>query len=166
MAALGSILFFFAAPGTVAGLIPWWISRWQTRDGYPLALRVLGGVLLAMALGILILAFVQFVVEGLGTPAPVAETKTLVVGGIYRYVRNPMYVAIDSAIFAQALLFGQGSLAWYGALITLVQAGFVKLYEEQRLRERFGPQYDEYRQAVPGWWPRLRPWTPESAARS
>jgi protein-S-isoprenylcysteine O-methyltransferase Ste14 len=100
---------------------------------------------------------VRFVVEGLGTPAPVAPTEHLVVGGLYRYVRNPMYVAVASTIVGQALLLGQLVLLPYAALFLAVTATFVRLHEEPALRRRYGAQYDAYRRAVPGWWPRLSP---------
>src|SRR5262252_8791937 len=107
--ALGSALFLVLAPGVVAGLVPWWLTDW--RFGTPLAwweaLRVPGLVLTTAATTILVIAFAHFVVEGVGTPAPVAPTQHLVVGGVYRFVRNPMYLAVVGAIIGQALLLGQ-----------------------------------------------------------
>ena len=94
------------APGVVAGLIPWWVTGWEMRAvPYWAPLRVLGGVLIAAGVLVLLHAFLRFVVEGLGTPAPVAPTERLVVGGLYRYVRNPMYLAVGAIIFGQALLW-------------------------------------------------------------
>jgi protein-S-isoprenylcysteine O-methyltransferase Ste14 len=158
---LGTILFFFVAPGAVVGLGPWLLTGWRMADPFPFyaPVRVVGAVLLVAAVGFLGTAFVRFVVEGLGTPAPIAPTEHLVVGGIYRYLRNPMYVAVVAAIAGQAMLFGQGGLLWYAAAIALVQAAFVRFYEEPELRQRYGAEYDAYREAVPGWWPRRRPWT-------
>jgi protein-S-isoprenylcysteine O-methyltransferase Ste14 len=157
----GTILFFFVAPGVVVGLGPWLLSGWRMADRFPLyvVVRVVGAVLLVAAVGFLVNAFVRFVVEGLGTPAPTAPTEHLVVGGIYRYVRNPMYVAVVAAIIGQAMLLGQAVLLWYAAAIALAQAVFVRFYEEPNLRQRYGAEYDAYRQAVPAWWPRLRPWS-------
>ena len=86
----------------VAGLIPWLLTGWRLQAA-PLAVRVTGGVLIALGLAFLLHAFARFVVEGLGTPAPVAPTARLVVGGIYRYVRNPMYLAVGATIVGQAL---------------------------------------------------------------
>ncbi|HZJ55116.1 MAG TPA: isoprenylcysteine carboxylmethyltransferase family protein [Myxococcaceae bacterium] len=156
-AALGSALFFAAAPGVVVGLIPWWLTRWESR---PVAapVRVLGAVLLLVALPILVSAFVRFVRDGLGTPAPVAPTERLVVTGAYRHVRNPMYLAVVSAIVGQALLLGQTVLLWYAGLVAVLVVSFVRLYEEPVLRRQFGEGYETYRRAVPGWIPRLRPW--------
>lgn len=125
-----------------------------------LPLRILGGLLTLAAAAVVVSAFVRFVMEGIGTPAPVAPPQHLVLGGLYRYVRNPMYVAVVSAIAGEALLLGQLSLLIYGAVVFGIMAGFVYFYEEPDLSERFGAEYDEYRKAVPAWWPRLRPWKP------
>ena len=159
-AALGSVLFFCVAPGLVVGLGPWLLTGWQMHDPLPylLPVRVVGGLLLAAGLAFLVTAFVRFVVEGLGTPAPVAPTEHLVVGGIYRHVRNPMYLAVAAAILGQALLLARPVLLGYAAVILALQYAFVRFHEEPALRRRFGEQYDTYRRAVPGWWPRLRPW--------
>ncbi len=161
-AAVGSAVFFLLAPGVVAGLIPWLLTRWQAREPLPYwaPVRVLGGILSVAGLIALVQAFVRFVVEGLGTPAPVAAPERLVVGGVYRYVRNPMYVAVLVAIIGQALLLGQLGLLLYAGAAWLVVAAFVRWYEEPTLTRRFGADYEAYRRAVPAWWPRLRPWEP------
>jgi len=154
-AAAGSALFFALAPGVTAGLVPLWLTGWEMNEYWAPA-QVAGALLLAAGAIVLVSAFVRFVVEGLGTPAPVAPTEHLVVGGLYRYVRNPMYVAVAATIVGQALLLGQPVLLAYAALFLAVAATFVRLYEEPTLRHRYGAQYDAYRRAVPGWWPRLR----------
>ena len=161
-AAVGSAVFFLAAPGVVAGLIPWLLTRWQAREPLPYwaPMRVLGGILLVAGLIALIRAFVRFVMEGLGTPAPIAAPERLVVGGVYRYVRNPMYVAVLAAIVGQALLLGRLGLLLYAAAAWLLVAGFVRWYEVPTLTRRFGEDYEAYRRAVPAWWPRLCPWEP------
>lgn len=122
----------------------------------PLALRLLGALLIAAGLPVLVHAFVSFVTEGHGTPAPVAPTSTLVVGGLYRWVRNPMYVAVGAVIAGQALLLGSAALGIYLALFCAAVATFVHGYEEPVLRARYGEEYDAYRRAVPAWWPRVR----------
>ena len=121
---------------------------------------MLGAILAAMGAAVIVSAFVRFVIEGLGTPAPVAPPRHLVVGGLYRFVRNPMYVAVIAMTVGQALLFGQPGLLVYAAAVGAAMFGFVRLYEEPDLAERFGSDYETYRKAVPGWWPRLRPWKP------
>ena len=166
IAAAGSAVFFVIAPGTAAGLIPWWLTGWDSRDAADgwaalfLSLRALGLVLVLAGAGFVITAFVRFVVEGLGTPAPIAPPSRLVVGGIYRYVRNPMYVAVTACIVGQALLLNQPVLLWYAAIAGAAMVTFARFYEEPKLTRQFGADYERYRDAVPGWWPRLRPWDP------
>ena len=131
-AAVGSAVFFLLAPGVVVGLIPWLLTRWQAREPLPYwaPVRMLGALLLVAGLIALIRAFVRFVVEGFGTLAPVAAPERLVVGGVYRYVRNPMYVAVLAAIVGQALILGQLGLLLYAGAARLVVAAFVRFHEE------------------------------------
>ena len=157
-AAVGSAVFFALAPGVVAGLGPWSLTRWQAGAPYAswLPLRVAGALLVAAGAAVLTHAFGRFVVEGLGTPAPVAPTEHLVVSGLYRYVRNPMYLAVTATILGQALLLWRPVLLAYAAVVAAAFVVFVLGYEEPTLRRQFGASYEEYRRAVPAWWPRLR----------
>ncbi|HEY3007692.1 MAG TPA: methyltransferase [Micromonosporaceae bacterium] len=161
VAAAGSALFFALAPAIVAGVLPWLLTGWRSGD-YPgwlgVPARVLGAALLTAAASVLVYSFVRFVVEGLGTPAPIAPPTRLVVGGAYRYVRNPMYLAVVAAILGQALLLGRLELLWYAAAVGAATAAFAYGYEEPALRRQFGAEYEAYRRAVPAWRPRLRPW--------
>ncbi|NUP01532.1 MAG: isoprenylcysteine carboxyl methyltransferase [Nonomuraea sp.] len=163
-AAVVSAAFFAVAPGTVAVLVPWAISRWRFRDPFPdpvmIPVRVLGVLLALAGLAVIVNAFVRFVVEGLGTPLPAAPPERLVVGGFYRHVRNPMYVAIFAAVVGQALLFGDPSLLFYAACVAVPVFAFVHWYEEPVLARKFGADYETYRSHVPGWWPRLRAYRP------
>jgi protein-S-isoprenylcysteine O-methyltransferase Ste14 len=160
-AAAGSALFFAIAPGVVAGLVPWWLTGWRVRG--PLAhwapLRVAGVIMLTAGAIVLAQAFVRFVAEGRGTPAPVAPTERLVTGGLYRHVRNPMYVAVVAVITGQALALGQPVLLGYAAAVWITVASFVRWYEEPALARQFGAQYEAYRRSVRAWWPRIRPRT-------
>jgi protein-S-isoprenylcysteine O-methyltransferase Ste14 len=115
-------------------------------------------VVTVLAVAVLVGAFVRFVVEGAGTPAPVAPTERLVVGGLYRYVRNPMYLAVIAAVLGQAALLAQPVLLWYCLVVAAAMVAFARWYEEPALARRYGARYAEYRRAVPGWLPRLRPW--------
>ena len=126
---------------------------------YWATMRLLGVLLLVAGLISLVQAFVRFVVEGLGTPAPVAAPERLVVGGLYSYVRNHMYVAVLAVIVGQALLLGQLGLLLYAAAMWLITADFVRWYEEPTLAHRFGRGYDAYRRGT-RWWPRLHPLKP------
>ena len=164
-AALGSAAFFVLAPGGVAGLIPWLLTRWEALPFW-LPPRILGALLLLTALAVLISSFARFVAEGFGTPAPVAPPDRLVVGGFYRFVRNPMYLAVLSLIIGQALVLGQLILLGYAVVVTAAFAAMVRWHEEPALHRQFGEQYDTYREAVPGWLPRLRPWNPGAPQRS
>lgn len=157
-AAAGSLLFFVLAPGSTAGLMPWLITGWE--GGAPLWARVLGAVVTVAGTLLVAAAFVQFVREGRGTPAPLAPTQTLVVGGLYRWVRNPMYVGVAGAIAGQAIWFASRGVAlWWLAFVAAVTT-FVMLYEEPTLRRTYGASYEEYAAAVHRWVPRVRPWRP------
>jgi protein-S-isoprenylcysteine O-methyltransferase Ste14 len=162
-AALGSVVFFIAAPGTVAGLIPWLITNWEFHQPLThwMVAKVIGALLICLGVLPLVSAFTEFVKAG-GTPMPIAPPPQLVVSGFNRYVRNPMYVGVLLTIIGQALLFGRLALLTYAALTWLLVATFVRWYEEPTLTRQFGTDYQEYRRGVPAWWPRLRPWTPET----
>lgn len=152
-AAAGSIAFLAVAPGVVAGVVPWLLTRWHSTSP-PVWLQALGWLAIAVGSGVLLEAFGRFVVEGLGTPAPVAPTENLVVGGLYRYIRNPMYVAVAAVILGQAAVLGRWVLVGYAVLFGATVWSFVRWYEEPTLLRQFGTEYEQYRQTVPGWWPR------------
>jgi protein-S-isoprenylcysteine O-methyltransferase Ste14 len=161
-AAAGSAVFFLVGPGLEAGVGPWLLTRtgvWAGGD-WPAAVRALGWLLIAAGLAVLVSVFARFVSEGAGTPSPAAPTERLVVGGAYRHVRNPMYVATAAVIAGEALAFAQPILLVAAAAYCVTLASFGRLVEEPRLARRFGAAYDAYRHAVPAWWPRLRPWRP------
>jgi protein-S-isoprenylcysteine O-methyltransferase Ste14 len=159
-AGVGTAVFFVVGPGLVAGLVPWLISGWQVRGPVsPLAIirMALGGVLLVLAIVVLVRAFARFVMEGRGTPAPVAPPERLVVGGDYRFVRNPMYLAVITAVLGQAMIFGSLGLLVYAVALWVITAAFVRWYEEPVLLRRYGDEYERYRLTVRAWLPRLRP---------
>ena len=157
-AALGSLAFLGIAPGVVAGLVPYLLTGWERDGGVSTVLVVLGWLLVAGGLAALLPSFARFALQGLGTPAPVAPTEHLVVTGLYRHVRNPMYLAVGALIAGQALILGRPVLLLYAALFGAVVFAFVRGYEEPALTRQFGEEYAAYRRAVPGWWPRVRPW--------
>ena len=154
-AVAGSAVFLVIAPGVVAGLVPWWLTRWQMGASHPVPVQVTGAVLTFAGAAALLGAFAQFALEGRGTPAPPAPTGQLVVRGLYRYVRNPMYLAVLAVITGQALLLGRPLLLGYAAGVAAAFIAFVYGYEQPALARRYGAQYEAYRRAVPGWWPRL-----------
>ncbi len=157
-AGLGSLAFLVLAPGVVAGVLPWLITQWRPLPpaDLPGALRWAGLILIATGLVVVLEAFARFAWEGLGTPAPVAPTRTLVVSGFYRFVRNPMYVAVAAMIFGQAVLFASWGVALYGVVIVAAFHTFVRLYEEPTLRDAYGEQYAVYCATTPRWIPRFR----------
>jgi protein-S-isoprenylcysteine O-methyltransferase Ste14 len=155
-AATGTVVFLVLAPGIVAGLVPWALTGWES-SGPPRWLQLVGWLSVVAGAAVLLEAFGRFVVEGIGTPAPVAPTNELVDGGLYRYVRNPMYLAVATVILGQAAILGSLLLVAYAAAFLAVVWSFVHWYEEPHLRRRFGAVYEEYARRVPGWRPRLRP---------
>jgi len=152
-AVAGSAVFLVIAPGFVAGLMPWWLTGWRMGAFHPVPLQVIGALIIVAGGAALLGAFAQFALEGRGTPAPPAPTGQLVVRGLYRYVRNPMYLAVLSVITGQALLLGRPVLVGYAALVGAAFIAFVYGYEQPTLARRYGTQYESYRRAVPGWWP-------------
>ena len=150
-AILGSAVFLVVAPVLAAGVVPWWINHWEFRPpffdvGFTQVISIL---LIVAGVPGLVDSFVRFALQGLGTPAPVAPPRHLVVAGLYRYVRNPMYVSVIAVIFGQALLFGDWRLIAYGAVFWLACQLFVLAYEEPTLRRTFGAEYDAFRTNVP-----------------
>src|SRR5262245_53863965 len=160
MAILGSALFFVVAPSVLAGLIPWWMTRWEFLPPFfdLQATRAVGFLLIVAGVPGLVDSFARFALQGLGTPAPIAPTQNLVVTGLYRYVRNPIYIAVVAVILGQGILFGDWRLLIYGGLMWLAFHAFVLAYEEPVLAESFGAQYEDFRANVPRWIPRLTPW--------
>lgn len=154
-AILASAIFFFIAPVMVGGAIPWWLaggypefppSRWQQAAG-----------LLTSCAGVLVLldSIKRFALEGLGTPAPVLPTEHLVISGLYRYVRNPMYVAVVTTVLGQSMILGNLRVTEYGLWLWLAFHSFVRTYEEPKLRKKYGAEYEAYCEEVPRWIPRL-----------
>jgi protein-S-isoprenylcysteine O-methyltransferase Ste14 len=156
-ATIGTIVFFFAAPGTVAGLLPYAITRWRLPPMPPpyLAVRIAGGLLIVGGLALIVENFARFALEGRGTPAPPRPTETLVVRGAYRYTRNPMYVAVLSIILGQVLFFASLPLLIYAGAVALAFHLFVLFYEEPTLARTYGEEYERYCAAVPRWIPRF-----------
>src|ERR1700720_2728784 len=116
LAIIGSAMFLLVAPVTVVGWIPWWITRWQMESSFAnfALLRVVGVLFILLGIPVLLDSFARFAIQGLGTPAPIFPTRHLVVSGLYRYVRNPMYVAVVTLILGQGLFFGDVRVLEYG----------------------------------------------------
>ncbi|MDQ0822994.1 protein-S-isoprenylcysteine O-methyltransferase Ste14 [Arthrobacter sp. V4I6] len=166
-AAIGTAAFA-VAPATVAGVVPWLLTRWEVEAPVPggIPAQISGALLIGAGAAVIANSFVHFAAEGIGTPAPFAPPRQLVVGGLYRYVRNPMYVSIAAAIAGQGLLLGQPKLFVALGIGAVPVVAFVRLYEEPALTRKFGAVYEEYRRNVPRWLPRLTPWRREGAEPS
>ena len=156
---VGSLLktsvFTVLVPGTVAGYVPWQLRR----DATPVTGVEAWAAIAVIAIGIAIYlytAFWGFALIGGGTPAPIAPTKLLVVKGLHRYVRNPMYIGVALVIGGQAWLFHSLRIAIYLACFGLIVHLFVLFYEEPTLGKQFGEEYERYRASVPRWIPKLR----------
>jgi protein-S-isoprenylcysteine O-methyltransferase Ste14 len=159
-AATATGLFLFFAPGVVAGLARWALTRWRMAPPFlnfdPT--RELGAVLVAVGVPVPLDSFWRFAREGIGSPAPIYPTERLVVTGLYRHVRNPMYLAVEAVIFGQALLLGNAVLLIDGAAVALAFHLFILDYEEPTLERAYGAQYATYRANVPCWLPRFTAW--------
>ncbi|MBL8530996.1 MAG: isoprenylcysteine carboxylmethyltransferase family protein [Hyphomonadaceae bacterium] len=165
-AILGSVAFFFAAPFIVAGVIPALLTGWRFGGDASATLMTFGALLIFAGLAVLIECFARFALSGGGTPAPIAPTQRLVVDGLYRHTRNPMYLAVVAIVLGQMLFFAQAVLLAYAVGIWLASFMFVVGYEEPALRRRFPNEYGAYFQAVPRWRPRFTPWRAHEQAPS
>ncbi len=149
-----NLLFTLVVPGTVAVYVPLFIGR-----GHPRASGVaLAGALVILGLGSSVYAWClwDFAVFGRGTPAPIDAPKKLVVKGLYRYTRNPMYLGVVTVILGWAAFFESAILLLYAAAVFAGFQLFVVLYEEPHLLREFGREYENYRDRVGRWLPRQR----------
>lgn len=151
-----SILFtLFGGPGIVLVVLPWLITRFRVPTGEPVWQSGLAVALMVLGMIPLLESIVRFVRVGRGTLMPNVPTERLVVSGLYRYVRNPMYVGDVVVLIGEAVLFRS---AWMLVYTVAVWAGFdlfIRKYEEPTLRKRHGQEYDRYRAEVNRWWPAL-----------
>lgn len=157
MTALKTALFILFVPGTVTIVIPLGLVLPGDKA------RLDPGLFSVLAIplwlgGFLVLAWcaLDFVRKGRGTPAPLEPPKELVIGGLYRYVRNPMYFGVLLVVLGHTLWFGSPWLAAYALLLWFIFHVFVMGYEEPHLRKTFGATYIAYCQSVPRWIPRLK----------
>lgn len=167
MLPLRVVFFALLFPGTVLILIPWLLLRGQpgpvpSPTEPP---RLLGLVFMIAGAGALLSCIRDFAVSGRGTLAPIDPPRHLVCVGLYRHVRNPMYVGALLVLVGEALFFESETLGFYAAIMALVYHLFVVLYEEPRLRYLFSEEYENYRRAVPRWIPRLHPYDPTKRRR-
>jgi protein-S-isoprenylcysteine O-methyltransferase Ste14 len=151
-----NLIFTFLVPGTVAVLLPWWIAG---RPALPTppdwgARRWIGAFVALIGLAVYLRCVWDFGARGRGTPLPIDPPRALVVAGLYRWVRNPIYWGVGLFIAGEALFYGSRDVALYLAAWAVVVHLVVVLYEEQALRLKFGAPYEEYRRTVRRWLPR------------
>jgi len=158
MLALKTLIFTIVVPGTVTVLIPYWLlSSRPARPSWEFGVyRYLGVIPILTGAAIYFRCAWDFMFAGRGTPAPIDPPKELVVRGLYRYVRNPMYVGILTLLLGEAVLFESRALLEYAGWAFLLFYLWVLVYEEPALRRKFGESYQRYCQAVPRWIPRWR----------
>ena len=161
MLILRAIIFTILIPGTIAGYLPWSLATGSPQHFEIGPLRSIG--LLVMLAGILFYAASAyfFVTKGNGTPAvwftkPIRfiigeEPRTLVLSGLYRFTRNPMYLGVVSTVLGEAILFEKQILFTYAASLWLIFHFVIIVIEEPHLRDREGETYEAYCRSVPRW---------------
>ena len=150
---LKNLLFTLVVPCTVAVYVPLLLARgrpWVAGPRFAIAVAVL-------VLGAAIYAWCvwDFAAFGRGTPAAIDAPKRLVVRGLYRYTRNPMYVGVLAVILGWAVIFRVAALAVYALAVATCFHLFIILYEERHLRREFGTEYEDYCARVRRWLPRV-----------
>jgi len=154
-----SILFtLFGGPGIVLIYLPLWITRFHIPAGEPGWQKLMAVTLIFLGLVPLLVSIRRFIYVGRGTLMPNVPTERLVVSGLYRHVRNPMYVGDLVALAGETILFQSRALAIYTAAVGLGFHLFVALYEEPTLARRHPQDYPEYKSHVPRWLPRMNAW--------
>jgi protein-S-isoprenylcysteine O-methyltransferase Ste14 len=148
----GAGFVLFGGPTIVAGLVPWLLTRWHA-DDQPLALKILGVIVLLVGAALVVETTTRFALHGRGTPAPWAPPERFVERGSYRFVRSPMYLGVLLLIVGQALLLGREILLAWAAVAWLIFELSLVVWEEPGLRRRFGESYDDYRRRVRRWIP-------------
>jgi protein-S-isoprenylcysteine O-methyltransferase Ste14 len=155
---VSALFTLFGGPGLVLVYLPWLITRFRMPSQRPLAQTISAVLLIATGLIPLFESIVRFVVKGRGTLVPAVPTERLVVSGLYRYVRNPMYIGVITALAGEALLFRSRHMLEYALIVWTIMHLFVCLYEEPRLTRTYGNAYLSYKSGVPRWFPRRSPW--------
>ena len=154
---LRSLLWTILLPGLFAGYVPWrYFGLGRARFDLFSAKHVLGGFCIGLGIVLLAACIFEFARSGRGTLSPVDPPRHLVVHGLYRYVRNPMYLSVTVIVLGEVLVSSSLALAVYWAIWFLGVNLFVMGYEEPTLRRQFGASYDEYSRQVGRWVPRFR----------
>jgi protein-S-isoprenylcysteine O-methyltransferase Ste14 len=144
-----NLIFTGMAPGTVAGIIPWLLVGDRVAGGG--APRFLALLLYALGLAIYSWCVWDFASFGRGTPAPIDAPRRLVVRGLYRWTRNPMYVGVLAIVLGWAALFEHATVVVYAFCVFVAFHCFVVFYEEPHLTQLFGSEYSAYRERTGRW---------------
>lgn len=151
-----SLLFtVFGGPGIVLVYLPYAITRFRIPPDEPVWELAASAVIIAAGVAPLLESIARFVFVGRGTLMPTVPTERLVVSGLYRYVRNPMYVGDLTALCGEAVLFRSYGLLIYTAVVWFLFDLFIKRYEEPKMQRTYGAEYEAYRARVRRWWPQL-----------
>jgi protein-S-isoprenylcysteine O-methyltransferase Ste14 len=151
-----TLIFTVVVPGTVTIAVPRWLLLSRRPPDLPPIFRIPAWPLLLLGLAVYFWCAWDFAVAGRGTPAPIDPPKELVARGLYRYVRNPMYLGISMILVGEAFFHRSRMLLEYAAVVFGVFFLFVLAYEEPSLGRKFGSAYERYRQEVPRWIPAFR----------
>lgn len=157
MVFLKTLIFTVLAPGTVTVLLPFLILRagfgFVAINGY--GFKIAGAAVIIPGVLIYLWCAMGFAIEGRGTPAPHDPPKELVHKGLYRFVRNPMYVGVLTVLLGEVVYFGSGALLVYMLFVFSVFNIFIVKYEEPTLKKKFGESYERYCSSVPRWLPKF-----------
>jgi protein-S-isoprenylcysteine O-methyltransferase Ste14 len=159
------LAFVLVVPMTAIVYVPHVLTHWELRPPLFPGACLVGIALFVAGLPLFVAFNLRFVREGEGTPAPIAPTRHLVVGGPFRYVRNAGYLAVLALVVGQGLVLGSTYVLAYAAALFILFHSFVVFYEEPTLSRRFGAEYAAYCRRVPRWIPHLPPRPPRAADR-
>jgi protein-S-isoprenylcysteine O-methyltransferase Ste14 len=156
MTAIKTILFMLLIPGLLLGAMPIWLMKTDTALFSFGILRWLAVPFWAAGTAVMVWCAWAFTVRGHGTPSPTDPPKELVVSGLYRYVRNPIYVGVIIFLLGFVFWHPTRAILLMPAIVAVSSHLFVIFYEEPHLRKAFGSAYEEYCRSVPRWIPRGR----------
>lgn len=151
---LRNLIFTILQPGVVGVLVPYLILRGTEDSFFPdawTASHFVGALLIVAGTTIVLACVLRFATEGKGTLSPLDPTKKLVVRGLYRYSRNPMYVGMMTVLAGEAIFWWSGAMVIYSVIVFVAFNLFILLHEEPRCRREFGAEYEEYCRNVRRW---------------
>lgn len=151
---LRNLFFTIVQPGVVAGLVPYLLLRYSGYEIIPQSLTTrhyVAATVFLIGVAVMTACILRFATEGKGTLSPLDPTKRLVISGLYRYSRNPMYVGVMTMLAGEVLFWWALELAVYAVVIFGLFSAFIMLHEEPRLRREFGPGFEEYASRVGRW---------------